>query len=68
MFVFVLLQNGREIFNFVLCEIFLEFRKISLNTKLKFWAKFSPFRETRNQNLGKVLAILQTTNDFFTVD
>ena len=43
MFVFVLLQNGREIFNFVLCEIFLEFREISLNTKLKFGRNFRHF-------------------------
>ena len=42
-FVFVILRNFREIFNLVFCEIFLEFREISQNTKSKFGRNFHNF-------------------------
>ena len=64
-FVFVISQNFREIFNFVFREIFLEFREISRNTKLKFGRNFSQFREAQNLNLGNIFAILQKRDDFF---
>ena len=42
-FVFVMSRKFREIFNFVFREIYLEFRKISRNTKSKFGGKFRIF-------------------------
>ena len=54
MFVFIVSQNFRKIFNFVFCKIFLEFREILRNTKSKFGWIFCNFA-TRYQNLGTTL-------------
>ena len=59
-FVFVISQK----FSFRVSRIFSRISRNFPKHEIKIWAKFSQFRETRNQNLAKIFAILQTINDF----
>ena len=62
-FVFVISQNFYLRVSRMIFRISLNFAK----HEIKIWAKFSLFRETLNQNLDNIFAILQNMNDFFPI-
>ena len=62
-FFFVILQNIREIFNYVFREISLEFREISQNKKSKFGRNFHNFANTKSK-LGQYFGYFSKRDDF----
>ena len=61
----VISRNFFEIFNFVFREHFPRISRNFAKHEIETWAKISQFGETRNQNVGNILAILQERDEFF---
>ena len=58
-------RNFFEIFNFVFREHFPRISRNFAKHEIETWAKISQFGETRNHNVGYILAILQERDEFF---
>ena len=55
-----------KIFVFVISRNLPRFSQNFAKHEMEIWLKISQFRESRNQNLGNILAILQEWDDFLT--